>query len=253
MYIEGDYVQVTGANGYCTVYSVGELNPGFGNASVNLTSSNGVYILSGAGRSVTGVTNINVVHAITPVNNGPWIYSDNFTVKSGGTLLDTFSLSGTALVDTAGKVPSSTSFYTPGLQLNYTGVSLLSMLSGLGVNTSNPNQYVTVKATDGFATVLSMGELLNGENVYVAYKPDPTDPTPYIGAPYVNTSGQTIYPQNGFARLVLYPERNGSRDQWVSRVSSIEVNAAPVPVPATLLLFAPALAGLAAARRRFKK
>jgi hypothetical protein len=40
---------------------------------------------------------------------------------------------------------------------------------------------------------------------------------------------------------------------WVSRIASIEVDGAPVPVPATLLLCAPGLAGLAAIRRRSKK
>jgi len=33
----------------------------------------------------------------------------------------------------------------------------------------------------------------------------------------------------------------------------MQVNAGAVPVPATLLLFGPGLAGLAAIRRRFKK
>jgi hypothetical protein len=253
MYIEGDYVQVTGASG-STLYSVGEINPGFGAAWVALTGNgSGGYNLSGAGRSITGVTNINVVHAVTPVKNGPWIYSDNYTVKSGATLLDTFSLSGTALTDTAGKIADGTisgsSFYAKSLDLNYTGVSLLSMLGGLGINTNNLNQYITVKATDGYATVISIGELVNGENVFLAYKGDPTDPTPSVGPLVTDQYGNVTGGYNGFTRLIFSDQMG--RDLWVSRVSSIEVNAAPVPVPATLLLFAPGLAGLAAIKRRF--
>ena len=250
-WIEGDYVQVTGANGATALYSVGELNPLYGNAQVSLTSNgSGGYTLSGVGRSVTNVTGINVVHTIDPVKGGPWIYANSFSVSNGGAVLDTFSLSGSGgLVDTAGKVPASTVYYGGSSHAwNYTGVTLLGMLQGLGINTSNLNQYVIVKATDAYATVLSMGELVNGEAAYIGYKGDPADSATAVG-PEVVVSGQVVAGYDGFARLMFPDEASGI---WVSRISGIDVEAAPIPLPATLFLLAPGLAGLAAIRRRFK-
>jgi len=251
-WIEEDYVQVTGASGSKALYSVGELNPAYGATAVSLTpNGTGGYNLSGAGQTVANVTNISVVHAVDPVKGGPWTYSNSFTVSNGSTLLDTFSLSGTNLADTAGKIPTSTTFYGGSNHpYNYTGVSLLSVLQSLGINTSNLNQYIKVTATDNYATVLSMGELVNGEKAFLAYKGDPNDSGTSVG-PLVTVSGQVVAGYDGFARLMLPDESNPGL--WVSRIASIEVDGAPVPVPATLLLCAPGLAGLAAIRRRSKK
>ncbi len=251
-WVEGDYVQVTGANGSSALYSVGELDPNYGYATVTLTSNaSGGYNLSGAGRSVSNVTSIKVVHAVDPVKGGPVIYSTSFTVSADGTLLDTYSLSSTGnLADTAGKLPTSTVYWGGSAHpYNYTGFTVLGLLQSLGVNTSNLNQYIVVKATDNYATVLSMGEIVNGEAAYIGYKGDPTDLTPSVGPEVVNpVTGKITSGYDGFARIMFPNEAAGI---WVSRVSSIEVESA-VPVPASLLLFAPGLLGLFGLRRRFK-
>ena len=247
-WIEGDYVVVKGASG-SALYSLGELDPRFGNSAVTLTASGSTYNLSGAGRSVTGVTDIAVVHA-ADVWSGymSLTNSTGVTVKNGGTST-TYSkaqLAGMTSVTYIATYPNNA--HPPvNVTSTRTGPTLLTVLQAAGVNTSNMNQYVIATATDGYKTVLSMYELANVNANEAANYALASGQSPHTaGVLDIVSAGSN---ETAGPRLVLTADVNNGR--WVKALSGVEVN--PVPVPPSLFLLAPGLMGLVAARRRFKK
>ena len=62
----------------------------------------------------------------------------------------------------------------PAQAVNFTGVRLKDLLEKVGVETEGKTQVIT-KAADGYAVALSMEEVLEDDNVYLAYKMNGVD------------------------------------------------------------------------------
>jgi hypothetical protein len=250
-WIEGDYVLVKGASGPA-LYSVGELDPRFGNSAVTLTASGSTYNLSGAGRSVTGVTDITVVHAADV-----WFGYASLPASTGVTVTGAGITSHTyAKADLQGMAAVTYTATYGGSTTNRHGPTLQTVLAAAGVNMSNMNQYVIATSTDGYKTILSMYELthVNAQEAlnYTLGDSGPGGLPHTTGVLDMLSLGGNGYTAEGSGiRSVITADVNNGR--WGKALSGLEVEAAPVPVPPSLFLLAPGLAGLAAARRRFKK
>jgi hypothetical protein len=91
---------------------------------------------------------------------------------------------------------------------------------------------------------MSMSQVVSAGNLDMVA--DRTNDTTTL---YYNLDGSLATNSAGFARTIL--GNQNSNGQWDQMLQKLEV--VPTPVPASLLLFGPGLAGLAAMRRRFKK
>ena len=121
----------------------------------------------------------------------------------------------------------------------YTGVSLWNLLDAAGI-LSNPavknsilDEYVDLIGTDGYQSVISLGEI------------DPAfGDQPDIVAYSENSGGLG---SDGFAQLVVPGDDYGGR--YVFNIDSIQVlDAAPVPEPPSGILLLIAIVGIALAR-----
>jgi hypothetical protein len=237
-WIEGDYVLVTGSGGSTALYSVGELNPSYGNQAVSLTANgSGGFDLSGAGRSVNNVTSIDVVHAVDVIKGGTYSFSTQATVSAPGVASKSYDLSSLQAMAQTTYNGSTTS---------YTGPTLLDVLNDTGVDTANMSQYIIAMGTDGYATVLSMYEVAHPTGTVADLLGIIASNGSINQGQWTNSKGTQN--DNGFARLILPGDKGGGR--MVSNLANIEV--APVPIPASLFLFGPGIAGLAVLRRRFR-
>lgn len=214
-YFLGDLVLVTGWHGSATLFSVGELDPRLGNATVNLSQVNGHYDLLGPGRAVQNVSNINVVHAVDVIKfahgqTTTHFYSLRLVVSGEGIVPKPYDYNAlNAMPQT-----TSTTLYN---SYSYTGPTLLSVLQASGVDTKDMNSYVIVSATDGYATVLSMYEVTHqtgpGYDLLAISTNDPST---------INASTGGVS-DNGFTRLILPGDLLG-QDRWVSNVDQIVVH-----------------------------
>jgi hypothetical protein len=230
-----EYVVVTGSNG-SVAFSGGEINPIRGSRGVTLgyDSINNVYNLdSYDDRDVTGVSSIKVVHAVYSDD-----YNYNYTNHIGG-YSSTFSASGAGMNST---IHDTDNLSALGLTLTsgkYVGdTSLLNLLTYLGANTTslskeNESTMFIFHATDDYATVISLGELLALKNA----------PNPTALARFNATSG--------YLRLVTLTDLDGGGARSTKYVDSI-TGLNPVPIPASLFLFAPGLLGLFGLRKRIR-
>jgi len=158
-WVEVNYLLVSGKYGQRTLYSVGELDPRFGNKPVTLTKDKKGYELSGLGRCVRGVSTIDVVHAFTNIKGvpndarpyAPWI-----VVSGGGIAPRTYDL--TAL-QTMPQVTFDASTSTSNTYGIWTGPRLVDVLRASGVDTEDTDSYIVVQGADGYATVYSMYEV----------------------------------------------------------------------------------------------
>jgi hypothetical protein len=230
-WIEGDYVLVKGGGGSSAVFSVGEINPGYGKESVNLVSngSGGYNLASFDTRDVTDVSGIQVIHAVDVIKGGTYSYSTSLTLSGSGIPSVAYTLP-----DLQGMTQTT---YTGGKI--YTGPTLLSVFNNLGINTGDLNKVIIVRGSDGYATVLSMGEVV-GATSPVLLAISASDGS-------LNGGGAS---DKGLARLAITGDSKAGL--WVSNLASIEVDTIPTPEPATILLFGCGLLGLCGLKLREK-
>jgi hypothetical protein len=250
-WIEGDYVVAKGASG-SALYSVGELDPRFGNSAVTLTANGSTYDLSGAGRSVTGVTNITVVHAADVWSGYASLpASTGVTVKNNGTTAASYTK---AALATTGNQVTYTATYN-GSTVNRTGPTIASVLQAAGVNTGNMLSYVVATSTDGYKTVLSMYEVTHANANEATNYGLASGQSPHtsgvldllsIGDTVGSTTGAS---ENSGIRSVMTADVNNGR--WGKALNELDVN--PVPVPPSLFLLAPGLLGLMGLKKRFTR
>lgn len=246
------YVVATATDGYKVVYSLGELDPGFGNRQALLAhseviagltrplSSDGVArtTMPGdvkGGRYVSAVESLAVARAA----------GDDFTADGGRTT--TFTVGGDVLsahaFDLAALQALTPTSVTAG-GVRYTGVSFWDLLTGATGLATDPvvkndllGMYAVATGSDGYRVVFSLGELspdFGNQPVLIAYEAD-----------------GVLLEDAGFARIVV--PNDVKRGRYVSNLSRIEVfhAAAAVPEPQTwALLLGGLLLTAGVARRR---
>jgi hypothetical protein len=160
-WIEVDYILATGRGGQRALFSVGEIDPRFGNGTVTLTlnKSKKDYDLAGEGRWVRNVSKIDVVHAFTNMKSVPGDvhpYSPMLVVSGAGISPRTYDLADLQAMTQATFDASLSGTNTKG---KWTGSTLVDVLKASGIDTRDMDSYVIVQATDGYATLLSMYEV----------------------------------------------------------------------------------------------
>ncbi len=246
------YVQATGSDGYRTVFSLGELNPSFGNradlVAYSESTASGPAPLAGDGFArVTAPGDVKGGRYVSNLVDLDMRSSGSTVAGAGGGLSTAFAVSGA--VDAAASFDLATLKSLPATTLTvgtntYTGVSFWDFLNrdvGLALDSSVKNdvlnKYVVATGSDGYKSVFSLGEL---------------------DAEFGNQPDLIAYDENGgslgadgFARIVVPNDLRAGR--WVSNLISLVVfTAAPVPEPAgwALMLAGLAVVGLARQRRR---
>ncbi len=232
------YVIATGSDGYKVVYSLGELNPNFGNKPDLVAYAE---VVNGTQQPL-GSDGFARTTAVGDVKGGRYVSnlvsldvrpSGSTATGSGGGLSSQFSV--------GGSVRSSGSFDLAALQAlpsktlttgghSYVGVSFWDFLNttvGISVDPGVKNdllgKYVVATGSDGYKAAFSLGELssdFGNQPDLIAYEVD----------------GQPLG-ANGFARLVVPNDDKAGR--WVSNLVSLEVlnaTASPVPEPASAAL-----------------
>ncbi|MGC3984963.1 MAG: ALQxL family class IV lanthipeptide [Pseudorhodoferax sp.] len=221
------YVLATGADGYRTVFALGELSPTLGNkgsivaylentggTSAPLASEDGPFRVTApgdvrGGRYVSQLVRLTVQPSGSTAAGTGGGLSPSFTVAGAVATPMTFDLAALqALPATTATVGSSV----------YTGVSLWTLLdtvTGLTQDASikNPllSMYAVATGSDGYKAMVSVGEIhpsFGNRDALVAYAVD--------GA---------LLDRNGMARLVVPGDARASRH--VSNLAAIEVFAAP--------------------------
>jgi hypothetical protein len=233
------YVVATGADGYRSVFSLGELNPSFGNRADLVAYAETV---NGA-KQPLGSDGFARTTAVGDVRGGRYVSnlvsldvfdSGSTSAGTGGGVSGAFTVSGDVLhgasFDLAALQALPGRSVTVGADV-FTGVSFWDLLNttvGLATDPSVKNDVLgmVVVATggDGYKSVFSLGEL----DPLFGNQPD-------LIAFGVDGSGLG---SDGFARLVVPGDAKHGR--YVSNLVSLEVfHAAVVPEPATcaLMLF----------------
>ncbi|WP_432729639.1 molybdopterin-dependent oxidoreductase [Variovorax sp. W6] len=216
------YLLATGADGYKVVFALGELSPDFGNkpsvvayaettsgTSAPLGTADGPFRVTApgdvkGGRYVSNLVRLDVMAAPTTAAGVGGGTSTSFAVS--GKVGTSMSFDATAL---KGLTPA------PDLTIGanvYHGVSLWTLLSGLGLPTTPKNatlgMFAVVTGSDGYRATLSLGEIdpnFGGKAAMVAYQ----------------MNGVDLTTTTGFARLVVPGEVKQGRS--VSNVIAIEV------------------------------
>jgi PEP-CTERM motif len=246
------YVLATGSDGYKVVFSLGELNPNFGNRPDLAAYSE---LINGA-PTLLGSDGFARVTAPGDVKGGRYVSNlvDLDVRSSGSTQAGTGGGPSSQFVVT-GDVGTAMTFNLVALQglptitekvgaVTFTGVSFWDLLnSTVGINQDPAvkndvlGKYVVATGSDGYKALFSLGELdpdFGNQPDLIAYSADGSS----LGA-------------DGFARIVAPGDVRAGR--WVSNLVSLEVfSAAAVPEPETYALLIAGLValGLAAKHRR---
>ena len=244
------YVIATGADGYATVISAGEISPMFGNRQdLVATSDTGGTLPSpdgfarvvatgdvAGGRYVSNLTSLAVASA--PVQPG-----------TGGGPTTQVAVQGAVATPLALALPSlealpsytETITYLAGgtpVTDTYTGALLWDVLNSAGIRTDPGikndilRDLVTATGSDGYQVSFALGEL------------SPSFGDAPILVAYSDTAGQLLG-SAGFARIVVPGDSAGGR--YVSNLASLTVfdgTAVPEPASLALLLAGLGLAGL---------
>ena len=245
------YVLATGSDGYKTVYSLGELDPGFGNVQSLIAyaeTSNGVTLplTSDGFARTTAPLDIKGGRYVSNLAQLTVQASASTHTGTGGGISTSFSVTGdvkqSASFDLAALQALPTVTRTVGAD-TYTGVSLWSLLTssfvGLATDPLVHNDflgmYVVATGSDGYKALFSMGEL----------SPDFGNQPDFIAF----EQNGSLLTGNGFARIVAANDTKAGR--WVSNLVSLEVyHATAVPEPASMALMVVGLLILAARRVR---
>ena len=243
------YVLATGTDGYRVVYSLGELDPAFGNradlVATQETIGGKTAPLTGdgfarstapgdvkGGRYVSNLASLTVRASGSTVAGTGGGHSDQFSVTGAVVNGKTFDLAALqalpSITETVGGVA-------------YTGVSLWDLLNtttGLVTNPAVKNdvldKYLVATGSDGYKALISMGEIdpaFGNQPDLVAYEAD-----------------GTLLDSNGFARLVVPGDAKAGR--YVSNLINLQVfSATSVPEPTDAVMLLAGLAGLGAFAR----
>jgi len=237
-WVEVDYILVTGADGHRALYSVGELDPRFGNGTVTITCSGsaknnrscnrGYHCdLAGLGRSVRNVSTIDAIHAFThmkgvTVDGAKDVhpFSPMLIVSGEGVTPKTYNLAALQALPQVIFDASASTANTVGI---WHGPRLVDVLKDAGVDTKDMNSYIIVQATDGYAAVLSMYEAtqLTGAQYALLGISDTLNNTLNNGTCTDAVSANTTCKDGGFVRLVLPKDLAAGR--WTSNTSQIIV------------------------------
>ena len=246
-------VVATGSDGYRAVYSMGEINPSFGNRG-NLVAYaevvNGVTqpLASDGFARTTAPGDVRGGRYVSNVDSLDVQASAATTTSVGGGLSSSFSVFGDVLrpmtfdLDDLRALPTRTA--TLGTSV-FTGVSFWDLLNtrvGLALDPAVRNDvlgmYVVATGSDGYRSVFSLGEL----NPLFGNQPD-------LISFDLNGAGLG---SNGFARLVV--PNDVLRGRYVSNLTALEVYHAvtAVPEPQTWALFGIGMLALTGVARRRK-
>ncbi|MGD0231898.1 MAG: hypothetical protein ABSC19_16345 [Syntrophorhabdales bacterium] len=232
-WVEGDFVVVTGMDGERALYSIGELDPGFGNETVTLTLTKDKkgYNLAGAGRAIGNVADIDVVHAVDVVKGAYgsiYPYSIQLVVSGEGIAPKKYELADLLAMKQVTFNASSSTTNTVGV---WTGPTLVDVLKASGVDTTDMDSYIVVVATDAYATVVSMYEATHMITNTQTELPLLATSGVVSGSDEINCGSSSLLPPtsstsscagDGFVRLVL-PE-HAKAGTWVSNVYAIMVH-----------------------------
>jgi len=248
------YIVATGADGYKSVISAGEIASRFGNRPDlvaitdtlgKLPGSDGVARVVAAGdkaggRYVSNLVSLEVGTAPAQSGTGGGTTTQFVVQGAVGTVM-TFDLSALQALTPYTQTVTYTSG-TTSVTDTYTGALLWDVLgrAGIATNAANKNdilsKLVTATGSDGYQVDFSAGELspqFGDSGILVAYS---------------DTAGQ-LSGGAGFARLVVPGDTAGGR--YVSNLSSLTVlDVTTVPEPGSLLLLSAGLGGLLLMRRR---
>ena len=234
------YVIATGADGYGTVISAGEISPQFGNkqdlvatsdAGGSLPSPDGFarVVATGdvaGGRYVSNLTNLTVASSPAQPGTGGGTTAA-FAVEGAVATPSTFSLASLEALKPYTESITYLSGTTP-VTDTYTGALLWDVLSSDGIVTNPANKndllrrLVTATGSDGYQVDFALGEL------------SPSFGNAPILVAYSDTAGQ-LAGSAGFARIVVPGDIAGGR--YVSNLASLTVfDGTAVPEPTSLAL-----------------
>ena len=242
------YVLATGTDGYRVVFSLGELDPAFGNraslAATQETIGGKTAPLAGdgfaratapgdvkGGRYVSNLASLTVRPSgstVAATGGGP---STSFSVTGAVVHGMTFDLAALKALPSISETVGATT---------YTGVSLWDLLNTTTNIVTDPSvkndildKYVVATGSDGYKALFSMGEIdpaFGDQPDLVAFQAD-----------------GKLLDANGFARLVVPGDAKAGR--YVSNLVNLQVfSAAPVPEPANAALLLAGLGAIALAR-----
>jgi hypothetical protein len=229
------YYVVGSGGGAQAAVSLGQIDPNFGGTTANspagqpfvafqttggsLLATPELVVPGAPGSTVSSLTNLQLlsVPALPAVQTNSALPP----TSSPGGPSSSVTLSG--LVKNPGAYTSAAGFPSTQQTVSgdtYTGTSLINFLNPISLNAS---QIVVGTATDGLEVVFSLSELMNLSNI-IAFSATGTD-----------------FPADGIARTIL-PGDN-AHGRFISNLSSLEVDPAATPLPASWTAMLIGLAG----------
>ena len=247
------YVLATGTDGYRVVYSMGELDPAFGNRADLVATQETI------GGKTAPLAGDGFARSTAPgdVKGGRYVANlASLTVRASGSTVAGSGGGPSKQFGVTGAVVHGMTFDLAALKAlpaitetvggtTYVGVSLWDLLNTTTGIVTDPavkndvlDKFVVATGSDGYKALISMGEIdpaFGDQPDLVAYEAD-----------------GTLLDTNGFARLVVPGDVKAGR--YVSNLINLQVfSAAPVPEPANVALLLAGVASLGAFARVTKR